>query len=150
MFNQNASTDTKIAVLEERLSAYEIMIRKIDEAIQLMGKANENISKMLAVHNERIEQCGRADDYISRVIEELRLENKDQHEAVAQRIDKIEIEVQEISKIKWMTVGCGVLLALLTTAFSALASGWWTPSEMQMQRLGHVHQQSVTDQNTPD
>ncbi len=145
MFNQNTSADTKIAVLEERLSAYELMLRRIDEAIQLVGKANQNISKMLAVHEERIEQCGKADDYIGRVIEELRIENKDQHEAVSERIDKIENEVKEISKIKWMTVGCGVLLALLTTAFSALASGWWTPSEMQMQHQGHIHQQNVPD-----
>lgn len=145
MFNQNTSADTKIAVLEERLSSYEVMMRKIDEAIQIMGKTSQNISKMLAVHEERIEQCGKADDYISRVIDELRLENKDQHEAVSERIDKIEIEVKEIGKIKWMTVGCGVLLALLTTAFSTLASGWWTPSEMQMQHNGHLHQQNVPD-----
>jgi hypothetical protein len=145
MFNQNTSADTKIAVLEERLSAYETMMRKIDEAIQLMGKTSQNISKMLAVHEERLEQCHKADDYIGRVIEELRLENKDQHEAVSERIDKIEGEVKEISKIKWMTVGTGVLLAVLTTAFSTLASGWWTPSEMQLQRQGHLHQQNVPD-----
>jgi len=131
MFNQNTSADTKIAVLEERLSSYEIMMRKIDEAIQIMGKTSQNISKMLAVHDERIDQCHKADDYIGRLIEELKLENKDQHDAVSQRIDKIEVEVAEIGKIKWMTVGCGVLLAVLTTAFSTLASGWWTPSEMQ-------------------
>ena len=145
MFNQNTSAETKIAVLEERLSAYEVMMKKIDEAIQIMGKSSQNISKMLAVHEERLDQCGRADDYIGRVIEELRLENKDQHEAVTERIDKIEAEVKEIGKIKWMTVGCGVLLAVLTTAFSTLASGWWTPSEMQMQKQGHLHQQNVTD-----
>ena len=145
MFNQNTTADTKIAVLEERLSAYEVMMRKIDEAIQIMGKTSQNISKMLAVHDERIEQCNRADDYITRIIEELKLENKDQHEAVSERIDKIEVEVKEISKIKWMTVGTGVLLAVLTTAFSTLASGWWTPSEMQMQKQGHLHQQNVAD-----
>lgn len=131
MFNQNTSADTKIAVLEERLSSYEVMMRKIDEAIQIMGKTSQNISKMLAVHEEKIDQCHKADDYIGRLIEELKLENKDQHDAVSERIDKIEGEVKEIGKIKWMTVGCGVLLAVLTTAFSTLASGWWTPSEMQ-------------------
>lgn len=145
MFNSNTSADTKIAVLEERLSSYEVMMRKIDEAIQIMGKTSQNISKMLAVHDERIEQCHKSDDYIGRVIEELRLENKDQHDAVSERIDAIEKEVQEISKIKWMTVGCGVLLAILTTAFSTLASGWWTPTEMQLQRQGHLHQQNVPD-----
>jgi len=147
MFNPNASADTKIAVLEERLSAYELMLKRIDEAIQLVSKTNQNISKMLAVHEERIEQCHKADDYIGRLVEELKLENKDQHEAVSERIDKIEEDVQEIGKIKWMTVGCGVLLAVLTTAFSTLASGWWTPSEMQMQKHGHLHQQNVPDQN---
>lgn len=145
MFNSNTSADTKIAVLEERLSSYEIMMKKIDEAIQIMGKTSQNISKMLAVHDERIEQCNKADDYIGRLIEELKSENKNQHEIVSDRIDEIEKEVKEIGKIKWMTVGCGVLLAVLTTAFSTLASGWWTPSEMQMQNEGHLHQQNVPD-----
>lgn len=145
MFNQKTSADTKIAVLEERLSAYELMMKRIDEAIQLMGKANQNISKMLAVHEEKLDQCNRVDDYIGRVIEELRIENRDQHNSVNERIDKIEGEVKEISKIKWMTVGCGVLLTILVTAFGSLASGWWTPSEMQIQRSGHAHQQNVPD-----
>ena len=57
MFNQNTSSDTKIAVLEERLSSYEVMMRKIDEAIQIMGKTSQSISKMLAVHEEKIENC---------------------------------------------------------------------------------------------
>ena len=105
MFNQNTSADTKIAVLEERLSAYEGMMRKIDEAIQLMGKTSQNISKMLAVHEERIEQCHKADDYIGRVIEELRLENKDQHEAVSERIEKIENKLEEVVKFRWVIIG---------------------------------------------
>jgi len=145
MFNQNTTADTKIAVLEERLSAYELMMRKIDEAIQLVGKANQNISKMLAVHDERLEQCGKTDDLIARMINELKDENREQHKAVSERIDDMEKDVKEIGKIKWMTVGCGVLLALLTTAFSTLASGWWTPSEMRIQHQGHLHQQNVPD-----
>jgi len=104
MFNQNTSSDTKIAVLEERLSAYEVMMRKIDEAIQIMGKTSQNISKMLAVHDERIEQCNRADDVIGRVLDELRDENREQHEAVYKRIDNIEKNIDELSKFKWQTL----------------------------------------------
>jgi DNA repair ATPase RecN len=115
MFNPNASADTKIAVLEERLSAYEVMMKKIDEAIQLMGKTNQNISKMLAVHEERIEQCHKSDDYISRVIEELRLENKDQHEVVSDRIEKIENKLEEFVKFRWIVVG---IFAVCSFAFS--------------------------------
>ncbi len=105
MFNPNASTDTKIAVLEERLSSYELLLNKIDEAIQIMGRTSQNISKMLAVHEERIEQCHKADDYIGRVIEELRLENKDQHEAVSERIEKIESKLEEVVKFRWVIIG---------------------------------------------
>jgi len=145
MFNSNTSADTKIAVLEERLSSYELMMKKIDEAIQIMGKTSQNISKMLAVHEEKLEQCGKADDLLTKLIYEMKEEGEEHCSKVSSRIDKIEEEVKEIGKIKWMTVGCGVLLALLTTAFSTLASGWWTPSEMQVQRNGHLHQQNVSD-----
>ena len=115
MFNSNTSTDTKITVLEERISSYETMLRKIDEAIQIMGKTSQNISKMLAVHEERIEQCHKADDYIGRLIEELKLENKDSHEAVVGRIEKVENKLEEIVKFRWIIVG---VFAVVSFAFS--------------------------------
>jgi len=115
MFNQNTSADTKIAVLEERLSSYEIMMKKIDEAIQIMGKTSQNISKMLAVHDERIEQCGKTDDMISRMLNELKDGNRDQHVAVSERIDKIEVKLEEIIKYRWIVVG---IFAVCTFAFS--------------------------------
>ena len=115
MFNQNTSADTKIAVLEERLSSYELLLKKIDEAIQIMGRTSQNISKMLAVHEEKIEQCNRADDYITRVIDELRIENKDQHEIVSERIQKIEVKLEEFVKFRWILVG---VVAVVTFAVS--------------------------------
>ena len=116
MFNNNTSADTKIAVLEERLSAYEVMMRKIDEAIQIMGKTSQNISKMLAVHDERIEQCNRADDMIGRVLDEIREENREQHDAVSKRIDKLEKNIDELSKFKWQTLAL-VGAAIITVGF---------------------------------
>ena len=105
MFNQNTPAETKIAVLEERLSSYEVLLNKIDEAIQIMGRTSQNISKMLAVHDERIEQCHKADDYIGRLIEELRVENKDSHEAVVNRIEKVESKIEDFVKFRWIVVG---------------------------------------------
>jgi ElaB/YqjD/DUF883 family membrane-anchored ribosome-binding protein len=115
MFNQNTSADTKIAVLEERLSSYEVLLNKIDEAIQIMGRTSQNISKMLAVHEEKIEQCHKADDYIGRLIEELRLENKDSHDAVVERIEKVESKLEEFVKFRWIVVG---VFAVVSFAFS--------------------------------
>jgi chromosome segregation ATPase len=132
MFNQNTSADTKIAVLEERLSSYEVMMRKIDEAIQLMGKTSQNISKMLAVHEERIEQCHKADDYIGRVIEELRIENKDQHEAVSERIEKIENKLEEVVKFRWVIIGIFAVVSFGLSQ-SHMVVDLLTPDSQQVQ-----------------
>ena len=80
---------------------------------------------MLAVHDERLDQCTREDI------------------SIIEKIGRMEIKLEDVSRIKWMTVGCGVVLAVLTAAFSTLASGWWTPSELQVQTEGHSHQQTV-------
>jgi chromosome segregation ATPase len=127
MFNQNTSSDTKIAVLEERLSSYEMMMKKIDEAIQLMGKTSQNISKMLAVHEEKIEQCNKADDYIARVIDELRIENKDQHEEVSKRIEKVENKIEEFAKYRWIVVGVFAVFTFAITQ-SHLVVDFLTPN----------------------
>jgi predicted ribosome quality control (RQC) complex YloA/Tae2 family protein len=132
MFNSNTSADTKIAVLEERLSSYEIMMKKIDEAIQIMGKASQNINKMLAVHEERIEQCHRADDYVGRLIEELKLENKDQHDAVTERIEKVESKLEEFAKYRWIVVGIFAVISFGLSQ-SHVVVDLLTPNPQQVQ-----------------
>jgi hypothetical protein len=111
MFNQNTSSDTKIAVLEERLSSYEMMMRKIDEAIQLMGKTSQNISKMLAVHEEKIENCGKSDEMISNMIHEMKEENKEQHKKVSEKIQSLELKVEELAKFRWIIAGAAIILS---------------------------------------
>ena len=132
MFNSNTSADTKIAVLEERLSAYEVMMKKIDEAIQIMGKTSQNISKMLAVHEERIEQCHKADDYIGRLIEELRIENKDSHEAVVERIEKVENKIEEFTKYRWIIIGVFAVVSFAISQ-SHMVIDFLTPNSQQVQ-----------------
>lgn len=132
MFNQNTSADTKIAVLEERLSSYELLLKKIDEAIQIMGRTSQNISKMLAVHEERIEQCHKADDYIGRVIEELRLENKDQHQSVSERIEKVENKIEEFVKYRWIVVGIFAVISFGLSQ-SHMVVDFLTPDSSQVQ-----------------
>ena len=134
----------KIAVLEQKLVDFANIVGKLDSAIEKLSEVNTNITKMLAVHEERIEQCNKSDNLLIKMIEDLKHENEKDHQEVTSRIDNLEVKVEEIAKIKWMTVGTGVMLAVLATAFSTLASGWWTPSEMQMQKQGHIHQSTDT------
>jgi chromosome segregation ATPase len=108
--NKLTNSETKIAVLEERLSSYEVMMRKIDEAIQIMGKTSQNISKMLAVHEEKIDQCSKTDESISKSIEDMRSENKSQHKEVEKRIDGLEVKIDEVVKFRWMILGAVVFI----------------------------------------
>jgi hypothetical protein len=130
MFPQ--SSDTKIAVLEERLSIYEQMIERIDSAIQKISETNQNISQMLAVHNERLEQCNKTDNVIITMIEDIKVSSKKQHEEISEkmgeRLDKVEQKVEHVSQIKWMMVGMGVIAAIIVTAVSQLAGGMLSPN----------------------
>lgn len=134
MFSQPSSTDTKLAILQERLSVYEQMMERIDTAIQKIGETSQTISQMLAVHNEKIEQCNRTDNLIVTMIEDIKKTSKEQHDEISKelggRITEVEKKVEEVAKIKWMTIGCGAVLVVLATAISTLASGWWTPGGM--------------------
>lgn len=141
------SQESKLAVLESKLSMYEDlsreMLSKLESAVDKISEGNNRIATILAKHDERIDQSFKTDQLIIKMIEDLKEENKEDHKSVIDRIEKLEKEVEDVGRIKWMTIGCGVVLVVLATAFSTLASGWWTPSEMQVQHEGHTHQETV-------
>lgn len=143
MFNQNTPTDTKIAVLEERLSSYELMIKKIDEAIQIMGKTSHNISKMLAVHEEKIENCTRSDTVLFDKIRDLQTNNTEEHnkvikkfdsleEKIDERIDAIDKKVEDITKFRWLLVGALIIISF-TFSQSSVVVDILTPQNSQLQ-----------------
>lgn len=134
------SEEVKIAVLEQKVSDFSTVVEKLDAAIYKISEVNSNITKMLAVHDEKIEQCNKSDNVIFKLIENVRIENADDHKRANERITVLEKEIEEVAKIKWMTIGCGVLLAVLASALSTLASGWWTPGGMQDARDIQQHQ----------
>lgn len=140
---------SKLAVLESKLSMYEDlsreMLSKLESAVDKISESNNRIATILTKHDERIDQNYKNDQIIIKMIEDLKSENKENSAALSKRMDDLENEIDDVLKIKWMIAGCGVLLVVLIGAFASLLSGWWTPSEMQMQRQGHLHQQNVSD-----
>ncbi len=124
----------KVAVLEQKFADFANIVNKLDDAIQKMSEVNTNVIKMLAVHDEKIEYGQRTDDLIIKMIDNLKEENQKEHKKTSDRIDDIEEQVGEISKIKWMTVGTGAVLTVLVALFASLASGWLTPSGMEDHR----------------
>ena len=126
MFSKSsqASNETKIAVLEERLTSYEVMLEKIDEAIQIMGKTSLTISKMLAVHEEKLENNHKNDDLILDRIKSIESKNTEEHTRVIEKISSLEERVNikivsinnkidEISKFRWIIIGAVILLSFI-------------------------------------
>ena len=126
MFNRSSQTsnETKIAVLEERLTSYEVMLEKIDEAIQIMGKTSLTISKMLAVHEEKLENNHKNDDLILDRIKSIESKNTEEHKRVIEKISSLEERVNikivsidnkidEITKFRWTIIGAVILLSFI-------------------------------------
>jgi uncharacterized protein YllA (UPF0747 family) len=139
MFSKS-SNETKIAVLEERLTSYEVMMKKIDEAIQIMGKTSQNISKMLAVHEEKLENTGKNDELIIDRIKTIEVKNTEEHERVIERFEALEKKidnrivtvdkkVDDVVKFRWIVVGA---LVIVSFAFSQSTTvvDILTPSQM--------------------
>lgn len=119
----------KIAVLEQKLLEFANIVGKIDNAIEKMSEVNTNITKMLAVHDERIEQCNRSDALLIKMIDDLKVDNSKDHGEVVSRIDEIEKKVDDLSKFRWMVGGIGILAVIVTTTFATFASNWIKPME---------------------
>jgi uncharacterized coiled-coil protein SlyX len=126
----NNDTKTRIAVLEQKSITQERLIEKVEDAIQVMKDVVENVSKMLAVHDERIEQAAKSDSIIISMLKEMKTDLEAEDIDLSDRIDEINIKVEEVRKIKWMTIGIGVFSAVLATSIATLASGWLTPGEL--------------------
>ncbi len=105
MFNRNEKVDTRVAILEEKFSVYEQMLTKIEDAIRAISETSQGISKMLAIHEERIEVSNRTEDSILSKLKEVEDKNNTEHANVITKIENLQIKIEDASKIKWIAVG---------------------------------------------
>ncbi len=106
MFGNNSQV--QLAVLQERFKAHEQIIEKVDTAIQTLSETNQNICKMLAVHDERLDQC-KTDD-----------------SELCKKVEDIELKIDNLYKFRWQIGGviafALVLIGLAPTIISTLTS----------------------------
>ena len=94
----------KVAVLEERLQNFEAVVSKLDSAIEKIAEVNNNVSRMLAVHEERITKQEEIDSVLFDKIDKLRDKMDSDHDNVTKRLSLLERKL-------W--VGIGALGAVL-------------------------------------
>jgi hypothetical protein len=96
----------KLAVLEEKLGNMVEVISRLDTTIEKLSDLSVNVSKMLAVHEEKLEFTRESIAETARDIEEL--EDKFQG-----KIDETTIRVNTLERKVWMGMG-GISLFFVT------------------------------------
>ena len=94
----------KVAVLEERLQNFETLVSRLDSAIEKIAEVNNNVSRMLAVHEERITKQEEIDAVLFDKIDKLRDKMDLDHDSVTKRLSLLERKL-------W--IGIGALGAVL-------------------------------------
>ena len=96
----------KVAVLEERLQNFESVVTKLDSAIEKIAEVNNNVSRMLAVHEERISKQEEIDTILFDKIDKLRDKMDLDHDGVVKRLSILERKL-------WIGIGIlGTVVAL--------------------------------------
>ena len=96
----------KVAVLEERLENFEAFVSKLDSAIEKIAEVNNNVSRMLAVHEERISKQEEIDSVLFDKIDKLRDKMDSDHDSVSKRLSLLERKL-------WIGLGAlGAVVAL--------------------------------------
>jgi hypothetical protein len=109
----------KIAVLEQKIEDLKPIVLRIDAAIEKLSEVNTTVSRMLAVHEERISKQEEIDTVLFAKIDKLRDKMDGDHDIVLQRIRGLEKRV-------WMAVGGLAVLSIgmrVMTAFPQLLTG---------------------------
>jgi len=96
----------KVAVLEERLQNFETLVSRLDSAIEKLAEVNNNVSRMLAVHEERISKQETIDEILFDKIDKLRDKMDIDHDIVSKRLSVLERKL-------WIGLGAlGAIVAL--------------------------------------
>ena len=93
----------KIAVLEQKIEDLKPIVLRIDAAIEKLSEVNTTVSRMLAIHEERISKQEEVDSILFAKIDKLRDKMDGDNDRIDQRIRQLEKRV-------WMAIG-GVVVA---------------------------------------
>ena len=99
------SHQNKVAVLEQKIEDLKPIVLRIDKAIEKLSEVNTTVSRMLAVHEERISKQEQIDVVLFTKIDQLRDKMDGDHDMVLQRI-------RELEKRVWMAVGGLAVLSI--------------------------------------
>ena len=100
---------TKIALVEQKVEDLKPIILKLDATIEKLSEVNTTVSRMLAVHEERLSKQEEIDTVLFAKIDELRDKMDRDHHDVLSRLQGLEKKV-------WIGIG---LVAAISFFFNS-------------------------------
>jgi len=100
------SNEVKVALLEQKVIDFERLVLKLDDTIMKMSEVNTNVSRMLAVHEERISQQEKTDEILFDKFDKLRDKIDHDHNQLLVKINFLERKV-------WSAIGGIAVLTVL-------------------------------------
>jgi hypothetical protein len=126
---QTQAIETKVAILEEKLHTTEQLMQRIESAIEKMSEVSANVTKMLAVHEQKIEGNDKVDAILFAKIDQLSNKMDNDHNVV---LDKL----QGLEKKVWIGIGIFAVVTLIINNSEMLASILTTTQDNgRMERL---------------
>ena len=96
----------KLAVLQQKVDDLKPIIFKLDQTIEKLSEVNTTVSRMLAVHEERLSKSEEIDSVLFAKIDELRDKMDSDHNSVLSRLQNLEKKV-------WMGIGIVAVVSFL-------------------------------------
>jgi len=103
---QPQAIETKVAILEEKLHTTEQLMQRIESAIEKMSEVSANVTKMLAVHEQKIQSNDKVDAILFAKIDQLSNKMDTDHNIV---LDKL----QGLEKKVWIGIGVFAVVTLI-------------------------------------
>ena len=129
---KNQNEEVRIAVLEEKVTSYEQisreMLEKLEVAVDKINETNQNISKMLIRHEERLEQSTASDAAILKLLETSKDDLWDEMKEKQKSINGLNKRMDEISKFKWILAGVLLVVGVVAGQVNVLESLFPSPS----------------------
>jgi methionine synthase II (cobalamin-independent) len=115
MYTPPQTIETKVAILEEKLHTTEQLMQRIESAIEKMSEVSANVTKMLVVHEQKIESNDKVDAILFAKIDQLSNKMDTDHNIV---LDKL----QGLEKKVWIGIGIFAVVTLIINNSEMLAN----------------------------
>lgn len=111
------SPDVQVAILGEKLMVYEEltkeMLLKLELAVDKISETNQNISKILIRHDERLEQSRSDHIAIIKRLDEMKEQNATSIKEIEEVLRDHDKRIGELSRLRWLVAGMILTIGFL-------------------------------------